>query len=95
MQVGLGGENHLLGTGTLTVSAFPTQPYATIVSGDNLAIAGQVYALNDSLINVYLQRGFFDAEGRARLEGHSTFFLVDSLDFVFPEEGGSPGGSGS
>jgi hypothetical protein len=67
----------------------------TLVAGDNLAIAGQVYALNDSLINVYLQRGFFDAEGQAKLEGHTTFFLVDSLDFVFPEEGGSSGGSGS
>lgn len=67
----------------------------TLVAGDNLAIAGQVYALNDSLINVYLQRGFFDAEGRTKLEGHATFFLVDSLDFVFPEEQGSSGGSGS
>ncbi|KPK80091.1 MAG: hypothetical protein AMS25_10225 [Gemmatimonas sp. SM23_52] len=56
----------------------------TFVSGDNLAIAGQVYALNDSLLDVYAQRGFFELEHRAKLAGHSTFFLVDSLDFVFP-----------
>lgn len=56
----------------------------TFVSGDNLAVAGQVYALNDSLLNVYVQRGLFEVENRAKLEGHETFFLVDSLDFVFP-----------
>jgi hypothetical protein len=67
----------------------------TVVSGDNLSVAGQVYALNDSIIEVYLQRGFFDLENRAKLEGHTTFFLVDSLDFVFPEAPETPGGSGS
>jgi hypothetical protein len=56
------------------------------IEGDNLAVAGQVYALNDSLLNVYVQRGFFEPEHREKLEGHTTFFLVDSLDFVFPEE---------
>ncbi len=56
----------------------------SVVPGDNLSVAGQVFALNDSLINVYLQRGFFDPDKRDRLEGRPTFFLVDSLDFVFP-----------
>jgi hypothetical protein len=64
----------------------------TIIGGDNLSIAGWVYALNDSLLNVYAQRGLFEPEQREKLEGKSTFFLVDSLDFVFPEEtGGAPG----
>jgi hypothetical protein len=67
----------------------------TVVGGDNLSVAGQVYALNDSIIEVYLQRGFFDPENRAKLEGHTTFFLVDSLDFVFPEAAETPGGAGS
>lgn len=67
----------------------------TVVGGDNVAIAGQVYALNDSIINVYAQRGFFDPQNRAKLEGHATFFLVDSLDFVFPEGAATPGEPGS
>jgi len=67
----------------------------TVVRGDHLSVAGQVYALNDSIIEVYLQRGFFDLENRAKLEGHTTFFLVDSLDFVFPEAAATPGGPGS
>ena len=67
----------------------------TVTGGDNLSIAGQVYALNDSIIEVYLQRGFFDLENRAKLEGHATFFLVDSLDLVFPEAAETPGRSGS
>lgn len=66
-----------------------TEEGLSLVTGDNVSIAGQVYALNDSLIDVYLQRGFFSAENRPRLEGHSTFFLVDSLEFVFPGETGS------
>lgn len=66
----------------------------SVVPGDQLAIAGQVFALNDSLIDVYRQRGFFDPDKRDRLEGHSTFFLVDSLDFVFPGQQTS-GGAGS
>lgn len=57
----------------------------TVVPGDNLSVAGQVYALNDSLLDVYSQRGFFDPENRGKLEGHATFFLVDSLELVFPE----------
>ena len=67
----------------------------TIVAGDQLAIAGQVYALNDSLLNVYAQRGFFDPEHRAKIEGHTTFFLVDSLDFVVPGSETTGGGPGS
>ncbi len=65
----------------------------SVVPGDQLAIAGQVFALNDSLIGVYRQRGFFDADKGDRLQGHATFFLVDSLDFVFPGQpsSGSPG----
>ncbi|UCF21403.1 MAG: hypothetical protein JSU87_08480 [Gemmatimonadota bacterium] len=65
----------------------------TVVRGDQIAIAGQVYALNDSLLDVYAQRGFFQPENRPKIEGHSTFFLVDSLDFVFPgtdTSGGNP-----
>jgi hypothetical protein len=58
----------------------------SIVSGDYLTVAGQVYALNDSLLNVYAQRGFFEAANRSKIEGQQTFFLVDSLDIVFPEE---------
>lgn len=59
----------------------------TIVAGDNLAIAGQVYALNDSLLDIYAQRGFFEPENRQALEGQSTFFLVDSLDILFLQQG--------
>ncbi len=66
----------------------------TVVGGDKLSVAGQVYALNDSIIDVYMQRGFFDPDNRAKLEGHTTFFLVDSLDFVFPEAAEAPGASG-
>ncbi|NIR42492.1 MAG: hypothetical protein GWN99_01200 [Gemmatimonadetes bacterium] len=58
----------------------------TVVGGDNLTVAGQVYALNDSILDVYAQRGLFDRENRERVSGHSTFFLVDSLDFIFPGE---------
>jgi len=57
-----------------------------IVGGDNLAIAGWVYALNDSILDVWAQRGLFDLEHREKLTGRTTFFLVDSLDFVFPGE---------
>jgi len=56
----------------------------TILSGDNLAIAGWVYALNDSILDVWAQRGVYDPEHREELVGMTTFFLVDSLDFVFP-----------
>jgi hypothetical protein len=57
----------------------------SIVAGDYLTVAGQVYGLNDSLLNVYAQRGFFEAANRDKIEGQQTFFLVDSLDLVFPE----------
>jgi hypothetical protein len=73
-----------------------TESDVAIVAGDNLAVAGQVYALNDSLLDVYVQRGFFEPENRSKLQGHTTFFLVDSLDFVFPDQesaGASPEGS--
>lgn len=65
----------------------------SVVPGDQLVIAGQVFALNDSLIDVYRQRGFFDPDKRDRLQGRATFFLVDSLDFVVPgaQPSGSPG----
>jgi hypothetical protein len=66
----------------------------TIVPGDLLSVAGQVYALNDSLLNIYAQRGLLDPEGRAKFEGQPTFFLVDSLDFIFPGEEIAPEGSG-
>lgn len=66
-----------------------TEEGLSLVAGDNVSVAGQVYALNDSLIDVYLQRGLFNPENRPKLEGHATFFLVDSLDFVFPGETGS------
>ena len=55
-----------------------------VVPGDDLNIAGSVYALNDSIISVWGQRGVFDPQNRDRLAGASTFFLVDSLDFVVP-----------
>lgn len=67
-----------------------------VVAGDNLDIAGSVYALNDSIINVWAQRGVFDRENREKLAGQETFFLVDSLDFVVPGQesgGGQPTGS--
>jgi hypothetical protein len=67
----------------------------TVVPGDNLAVAGQVYALNDSLLDVYAQRGFFSPENRGKLERQATFFLVDSLDLVFPEPEGTVSGEGS
>jgi hypothetical protein len=68
-----------------------TESGLSVVAGDNLAVAGQVYALNDSLLDVYVQRGFFEPENRSKLEGHATFFLVDSLDFVFPAQGSGAG----
>lgn len=61
----------------------------TVEPGDNLAIAGSVYALTDSLLDIYVQRRFFEAENRARLESHATFFLVDSLDYYVEDEGTS------
>jgi hypothetical protein len=63
-----------------------------VVGGDNVDIAGSVYALNDSIINVWGQRGVFSRENREKLGGQETFFLVDSLDFVFPGEEPSEGG---
>lgn len=59
-----------------------------VVEGDNVAIAGQVYALNDSILDVWSQRGFYDTGNREKLQGFDTFFLVDSLDLVFPEAEG-------
>ncbi len=57
-----------------------------LVGGDHIAMAGWVYALNDSILDVWVQRGLFEPEHREKLEGKATFFLVDSLDFVFPGE---------
>lgn len=65
-----------------------------VVVGDNLALAGWVFALNDSLVDVYAQRGLFELENRERLEGQSTFFLADSLDFVIPAGETRPEGDG-
>jgi hypothetical protein len=53
----------------------------TVEPGFDLVIAGSVYALTDSLLDVYVQRGFFEPEYRGQLESHVTFFLVDSLDY--------------
>lgn len=66
-----------------------------VVADDRLDIAGSVYALNDSIIGVWAQRGVFNRENRDKLSGYTTFFLVDSLDFVIPgeEEGSQAGGS--
>lgn len=67
-----------------------------VIAGDNISIAGWVYALNDSILDVWAQRGFFEPENRESLSGYTTFFLVDSLDFVIPDQGATPGsGSGS
>lgn len=66
-----------------------------VVVGDNLALAGWVFALNDSLVDVYAQRGLFEPENREKLEGQTTFFLADSLDFVIPEETTSADSGGS
>ena len=65
----------------------------TLTGGDNLLVVGQVYALNDSILDVYVQRGFFEPESRSLIEVHTTFFLVDSLDFVFPEDAADVGGT--
>jgi hypothetical protein len=66
----------------------------TVEPGDDLVVAGSVYALTDSLLDSYVQRGFFDSEYRRRLEGHSTFLLVDSLDYYTAQDT-TTGGSGS
>ncbi len=58
-------------------------------------MAGWVYALNDSILDVWAQRGLYEQGGREKLIGKETFFLVDSMDFVFPDQGGSPGSPGS
>lgn len=58
----------------------------TLVEGDNVAAAGQVFALNDSILDVWAQRGLYDRANREKLGGYDTFFLVDSLDFIFPGE---------
>ncbi len=86
-----GVENYPLILDRVVLEAVETE--MTITGGDNLAVAGQVYALNDSILDVYVQRGFFEAENRALVEGHMTFFLVDSVDFVFPEEATDLGGT--
>ncbi|MGD2215636.1 MAG: hypothetical protein PVJ64_02720 [Gemmatimonadales bacterium] len=67
----------------------------TVAPGDALAVAGSVYALTDSLLDVYVQRNFFRAETRPSLEMHSTFFLVDSLDYYAEEDTATTGESGS
>ncbi len=61
-----------------------------VVPGDNISIAGSVYALNDSILDVYAQRGFFEVGQREKLEAHTTFFLVDSMELVIPDDTGSP-----
>jgi hypothetical protein len=66
----------------------------TVAPGDSLAVAGSVYALTDSLLDVYVQRGLFDAENREKLTIHSTFFLVDSLDYYVEEDEGTATDSG-
>lgn len=60
-----------------------------VVPGDAIAIAGSVYVLNDSILDVWAQRGLFKPEHRDKLEGHATFFLVDSMELVIPEEAAS------
>ena len=49
-----------------------------------------MYVLNDSILDVYAQRGFFEVGQRDKLEAHTTFFLVDSMELVIPEDTGSP-----
>ncbi len=61
-----------------------------IVPGDNISIAGSVYVLNDSILDVYAQRGVFEVGQRDKLEAHTTFVLVDSMELVIPEDTGSP-----
>lgn len=63
-----------------------------VVEGDNMAAAGQVFALNDSILDVWAQRGVYDSANREKLAGSSTFFLVDSLELLFPEQQQSSGG---
>ncbi len=60
-----------------------------VIAGDNISIAGWVFALNDSILDVWAQRALFLNENREKLTGYTTFFLVDSLDFVILEEGSS------
>lgn len=60
-----------------------------VIAGDNVAMAGWVFALNDSILDVWSQRALYLPENREKLAGHTTFFLVDSLDFVILEEGSS------
>ena len=61
-----------------------------VIAGDNLTVAGWVYALNDSILDVWSQRSLFDQENRQNLEGHTTFLLVDSVDFVIVEQTSPP-----
>jgi hypothetical protein len=63
--------------------------------GDDVLVAGSVYALTDSLLDVYMQRGFFDAANRERLVGKTTFFLVDSLDYYIAQQEASTDGDGT
>jgi hypothetical protein len=93
-----------LGRAALTVNLGSLQGYpiildrpvlegdVSVVEGDNVAVAGQVYALNDSILDVWGQRGFYEAGNREKLEEFNTFFLVDSLGLVFPEGEGGQGG---
>jgi hypothetical protein len=86
-----------LGRAALTVNLGSLQGYpiildrpvlegdVSVVEGDNVAVAGQVYALNDSILDVWSQRGFYEPGNREKLEDFNTFFLADSLDLVFPE----------
>lgn len=61
-----------------------------VIAGDNLTVAGWVYALNDSILDVWSQRSLFDQDNRQNLEGYTTFLLVDSIDFVIVEETSPP-----
>lgn len=60
---------------------------------DRVTLVGSVYALNDSVLNVWTQRGIVDPARRADVAQDSTFFLADSLEILIPPFPGRTSGS--
>lgn len=64
-----------------------------VTTQDRVRVVGSVYALNDSVLNVWTQRGIVDPARRPDLRQESTFFLADSLDILIPPAPGQTSGS--
>ena len=64
-----------------------------VTRDDRVNLVGSVYALNDSIVRVWAQRGFLDPARQGEFASDSTFFLADSVEILVPLS--SPGGDGA